>query len=201
MKPIFAFCILGLMLTFTPSSSFAAEDNYPVISEDGKYHLQIVMSQWKFDVYNLQANESIEDAIEDNNPIATSGTDVTVGPLLVSTGIIFEIYSQDVQHGFAINELDIAIASNRPSPGSRLGEMVSAETILPSEPMVFTSFCHIFCGLGHPDEKLDFEVVTNLDDHKTSDSDNLRLPFLILPFVLSLLIIVNISKKDISKKL
>ncbi len=186
---------------FTPSLSFATEGNYPVISEDGKYHLQIVMSQWKFDVYNLQANESIEDTIKEDNPLATSGTGVTVGPLLVSTSIIFEIYSQDVQHGFSINELEIAIASNRPVPGVKLGEMVSAETILPSEPTVFTSFCHIYCGLGHPDEKLDFEVVATLDDHKTSDSDNLRLPVVILPFVLSISIIVYISKKDISKQL
>ncbi|OLS24280.1 MAG: hypothetical protein HeimC2_23450 [Candidatus Heimdallarchaeota archaeon LC_2] len=195
MRSTLIFCMFVLMILFPSNTSLASEEGFPVISNDGKYHIQIVMYQWQFDVYNLQGNESIEEAIDEGKHIASSGPKSSVGPFLINTGIIFEVYSQDVQHGFSIPELDLALAASRVTPGNKLGFEVIAESILPSDPVTMKSFCYIFCGLGHPDEHLDFVVVANLDDYNTTESENLQIPVLILPIIFSLTVIINFTKK------
>lgn len=57
----------------------------------------------------------------------------------------FVVTSQDVWHGFAINELDI----NLTIPSEKT---VTKEVTIPSNAAdkVFTSYCSVFCGLGHP---------------------------------------------------
>ena len=81
------------------------------------------------------------------------------------------MYSRDVQHGFSINELDLAVALNRPSAGSEFGQPTVATVSLTDEAtdgtlsdsntesgITFSSYCHIFCGLGHPDMKVKFKL-------------------------------------------
>jgi heme/copper-type cytochrome/quinol oxidase subunit 2 len=176
--------ILFLSISFSSNPSLA-DTNVPEVSADGKYYLQIVMYQWQFDVYNPKENESIEEAIRDDNPIASSGPGSVIGPFQVSTEIVFEVYSKDVQHGFQIEALGIALATVRPEPGDTLGDKRSAATILPSEPTVLQANCHIFCGLGHPDEVMDFQV----DDIKVEDIDdteNLTLSVYFFPIIMTL---------------
>ena len=90
---------------------------------------------------------------------------------VVDDQIEFHLYSRDVQHGFSINELDLAVALNRPSAGSEFGQPTVATVSLTDEAtdyklsdsntesgITFSSYCHIFCGLGHPDMKVKFKL-------------------------------------------
>ncbi len=191
MRSILFFVVLFFMIIVPTPSSFAVEGDVPVISDDGKYHLQIIMSQWTFYVYQLLENESIDEAFGEGNYIAKSGPDASIGPFLVSTGIVFDVYTVDVQHGFAIDELGIALATTRPSPGETLGTKISVETILPSEATILTSNCHIFCGLGHPDETMNFVVGLSTD----TKSENLQIPVLFLPLIISFSTIIYLYKR------
>jgi heme/copper-type cytochrome/quinol oxidase subunit 2 len=57
----------------------------------------------------------------------------------------FVVTSKDVWHGFAINELDI----NLTVPSEKT---VTKEVTIPSNAAdkVYTMYCSVFCGLGHP---------------------------------------------------
>ena len=57
----------------------------------------------------------------------------------------FVVTSKDVWHGFAINELDINLTI--PSEKS-----VTKEVVIPADIAdgVYTMYCSVFCGLGHP---------------------------------------------------
>jgi len=57
----------------------------------------------------------------------------------------FSVASQDIRHGFAINELGINLALS--SAGAVLGKAVIPSDI-PSG--TYTMYCSIFCGIGHP---------------------------------------------------
>jgi heme/copper-type cytochrome/quinol oxidase subunit 2 len=78
--------------------------------------------------------------------------------------IEFELVSKDVQHGFSINELNIAAAANRLESGQDESTPVKIPKTgedpikLPEKDVTLSAFCHIFCGLGHPDMKMKFVV-------------------------------------------
>lgn len=57
----------------------------------------------------------------------------------------FTVTSLDVWHGFAINELGINLAI----PGK---ETVVSEAVIPADigEGMYTMYCSVFCGLGHP---------------------------------------------------
>ncbi len=57
----------------------------------------------------------------------------------------FIVTSDDIMHGFAINELGINLAL-KPDVG------VSQEMVIPEDMPsgVYTMYCSIFCGIGHP---------------------------------------------------
>ncbi len=57
----------------------------------------------------------------------------------------FVVTSKDVWHGFAINELNI----NLPIPSEKT---VTQEVVIPADVAdgVYTMYCSVFCGLGHP---------------------------------------------------
>ncbi len=57
----------------------------------------------------------------------------------------FIVTSDDIMHGFAINELGFNLAL---SPGIE----VAHEVVIPSEITdgTYTMYCSIFCGIGHP---------------------------------------------------
>ncbi len=57
----------------------------------------------------------------------------------------FTVTSVDVWHGFAINELGINLAA--PS-----GKTVTSEAVIPADigDGIYTMYCSVFCGLGHP---------------------------------------------------
>ena len=57
----------------------------------------------------------------------------------------FFLTSADVWHGFAINELGINLATP-------FGETAMGEVVIPADipEGIYTMYCSIFCGLGHP---------------------------------------------------
>ena len=57
----------------------------------------------------------------------------------------FVLTSTDVWHGFAVNELGVNLAV----PG---GKTVVGEVVIPADipEGVYTMYCSVFCGLGHP---------------------------------------------------
>jgi heme/copper-type cytochrome/quinol oxidase subunit 2 len=148
-------------------------------ADDGNYHLQVAMSQWEIKIYNFDANTFTKDNFDRNRPLASSSENPSIGPFQTGSTVIFEIYSKDIQHGFSIPGLNVALATNRPDPGEAYGRAVSAEVVLPDEPEEFLIECHIFCGLGHPDEKIELLVGDQNDAE-------LRLPFPILSFLFGL---------------
>ena len=58
--------------------------------------------------------------------------------------VAFSVASQDIRHGFAINEMGINLALS--SAGAVLGKAVIPD--IPSG--TYTLYCSIFCGIGHP---------------------------------------------------
>lgn len=83
------------------------------------------------------------------------------------------------------------MATERPEPGESLGRKRSAATILPEEPTILESYCHIFCGLGHPDETMNFVVSTSMN----TGSDNIQISVLFLPLVISFFTMIYLYKR------
>ncbi|MHA2249079.1 MAG: hypothetical protein ACXAD7_01895 [Candidatus Kariarchaeaceae archaeon] len=125
------------------SQPAVADGSDPVKSGDEKYHIKIITSQWEFVAVDLNTSKEYKHRI---------------GSFEKGSNIVFEIVSKDVQHGFSINELDLAVATNRPLPGEVEGAPTFVEVVLPDEDITLSAFCHIFCGLGHPDMKIKFVV-------------------------------------------
>lgn len=128
-------------------------------NEDGDYVVRIEASQWEFVAYDMVQVAELEDegkTTEEAMEIASYkhriGTFEKKGHLKLS------VVSSDVQHGYALNELGILIATNRPKVGFKFGAPVFWEGDLPDEDVTYSSFCHIFCGLGHPDMKMKFVI-------------------------------------------
>ncbi|MHA2027945.1 MAG: hypothetical protein ACW99A_11110 [Candidatus Kariarchaeaceae archaeon] len=193
MRSGFLILFVFLLISSFGSTIQAAENDIPILGDDDKYHLVIVMVQWEYSVYNNIEDLDVESVVENNPIIAKTKNDEEVGPLFTGKGIIFSVYSRDVQHGFAISELGIAIATIRPQPNQVYGSEVQVETTLPLEPATVTSFCHIFCGLGHPDENLDFAIVNQINEEK--DTNEINLAISILPIAISFLTVLIFRRK------
>ena len=163
-----------------------AEEGADFIKVDNVYKVRIESAQWEFKIYDLNAAE--KDGINLNREIDISRQSqvdrlnedkakyevkhsVSMPDAVVDDQIEFHLYSRDVQHGFSINELDLAVALNRPSAGSEFGQPTVATVSLTDEAtdgtlsdsntesgITFSSYCHIFCGLGHPDMKVKFKL-------------------------------------------
>lgn len=57
----------------------------------------------------------------------------------------FIVTTQDIMHGFAINELGINLPL---SPGAQVEQEVTIPQDMPEG--TYTMYCSIFCGIGHP---------------------------------------------------
>ncbi len=57
----------------------------------------------------------------------------------------FIVTSPDIMHGFAINELGVNLAL-------KANEAMTTEIVIPKDipEGTYTSYCSIFCGIGHP---------------------------------------------------
>lgn len=155
-----------------------AEEGADFIKVDNVYKVRIESAQWEFKIYDL--NRAERDGVNINGEGPSFDTakapyevkhSVSMPDAITDDKIEFQLYSRDVQHGFSINELDLAVALNRPSAGSEFGQPTIATVTLTHEAtdgtldpegeldkgITFSSYCHIFCGLGHPDMKIKFK--------------------------------------------
>lgn len=174
--------IIIILLTphFVTSQPRLNQNAQPVKDSTGSYNFRVELSQWEILVFDLNNNEK-----KYQNEI---------GNLDRGARINFEIVSKDVQHGFSINELEIAVASNRPEPGEEFGTLVTVNATLPEESLTIMVFCHIFCGLGHPDMKFNFIIGGTHELVKTSTL-NLSVAIFI-GSILTLSIVFRISKNQ-----
>lgn len=79
--------------------------------------------------------------------ISASQWSYSPGIIKVNPGetVRFVVTSQDITHGFAINELGVNL------PLATGGE-VTHEVVIPADipEGIYTMYCSIFCGIGHP---------------------------------------------------
>ena len=156
--------LLPIMAVTAPAH---AEGNKVFEKKDGKFKIRIEASQWVYRAYDLNR-------LEDEGKDITTMTDAQKAPYVVEHRIEFpdaqvgdqlefHLVTRDVQHGFSINELGIAQALIRPVPPAEFGQEITVKATLkapelgddnPNRGVTYSAFCHIFCGLGHPDMKI-----------------------------------------------
>lgn len=130
---------------------------------DGAYHVRILLQQWEIQAFDEVKVESIL-KIGNNDPFIPKAWLPYVhnniwGSFEKNSTIFFDVYSKDVQHGFSINQLGLAIASIRPTGNQIVGQVVqSGKLQWPNKDLTIEAYCHIFCGLGHPDMKFKFVI-------------------------------------------
>ncbi len=157
---VFELLLLPILLLNTPIT-IAGEGGEPVLGADGKYHYRIVLSQWEIRAYDKVKAQVIADEkyggdiMQAYEEVEVKGR---VGSFEKGSTMVIEVFTTDVQHGFSINEVGVAIASIRPEPGEEFGAPRGTEFLWPNEDVTLSAFCHIFCGLGHPDMKLKFVI-------------------------------------------
>lgn len=152
--------LLPLLLLNTPGA-VASEGDDPVLGADGKYHIRIELSQWEIRAYDeVKAQQIADDNYGGIKEQAYDDVETKhrMGSFDKGSTIVIEVYTTDVQHGFSINEMGVAIATIRPEPGEEFGAPRGTEWVWPDEDITISAFCHIFCGLGHPDMKLKFVI-------------------------------------------
>jgi heme/copper-type cytochrome/quinol oxidase subunit 2 len=139
-----------MSIIFMSPQTTAASGPDPVLVDD-TYRVKIISSQWKFVAIDLNSPELHEYSH-------------SMGSFEFGKFIEFELVSKDVQHGFSLNELNIAVAANRLESGQdestpvRIPKAGEDPIKLPEKDVTLSAFCHIFCGLGHPDMKMKFVI-------------------------------------------
>jgi hypothetical protein len=170
---IFELLLIPFLILTIPNVN-ASEGSTPVKNSQGIYQFRIETSQWEIKAYDMVVAESmmaelgVTDLEEGFNEGKFGSIEQKhrVGKFEKSGIIEFFVYSRDVQHGFSINEIDVAIATIRPEPGQTFGAATrSGEITLPNEDVTMSAFCHIFCGLGHPDMKIKFLIGQGSDEY------------------------------------
>jgi heme/copper-type cytochrome/quinol oxidase subunit 2 len=147
-----------MSLFFISPQTADASGPDPVLVDD-TYRIKIISSQWKFVAIDLNSPDCVNLLSSDCHEYSHS-----MGSFEFGKFIEFELVSKDVQHGFSINELNIAAAANRLESGQDESTPVKIPKAgedpikLPEKDVTLSAFCHIFCGLGHPDMKMKFVV-------------------------------------------
>ncbi len=150
--------LIPFLIVTADGVSGVAGGHYTPVLEDGEYYYRIETSQWEVIAYDLaKAREEYGDD-PSLDQIHEFEEKHRVGKFERGSVMNFEVYSMDVQHGFSINEVGLAIATNRPGVGEIYGSPTKAQVDWPDKDITVSAFCHIFCGLGHPDMKMKFVI-------------------------------------------
>ncbi len=131
--------------------------NNAVGGSDRDYYLQIDLSQWEIEVYDLN---SIEDLIlsgvgSDEAKEASKYSDHLV--VSRNSQVHLQIFSLDVQHGISISSLDIQKTIER-RDYSVYTFPVYIDFNTPSDDMTVEIVCHVYCGIGHGDMKFKLQI-------------------------------------------
>ncbi|MCE7736001.1 MAG: hypothetical protein GPJ54_14055 [Candidatus Heimdallarchaeota archaeon] len=194
---VFELLLLPLLLLNTPGA-IASEGDDPVLGiDDNKYHIRIELSQWEIRAYDDVVAQQIADEKYGGDKAKAYDNDEVkevkhrMGSFERGSTIAIEVYTTDVQHGFSINEVGVAIATIRPEPGEEFGAPRGTEWDWPDEDVTISAFCHIFCGLGHPDMKLKFVI--------GGGSDELGPPVFYAVIAINVIIFAFVGNKILNK--
>ncbi len=133
--------------------------NEPVGGIDRPYYFRIELSQWTIKLIDLNR---IEDLALQGYPLKKAFSESTyidhISGLEKGSQVFFQIYSLDVQHGISINDLDINISGLEPTYEIESTIPTFYDFYLPDYDTSFTAYCHVYCGLGHSNMKLTFDI-------------------------------------------
>lgn len=167
---LIAVMLIPVMLHTAPVTAEGSDPVKFVTSDpnsdaNNTYFIRIEAQQWEykaFDLVKIYQDAGKEfDGSQHEIDFLTESQQASyeikhrIGSFEPGAKVVFQLFSRDVQHGFSINELGIAEALNRPTPGDEFGTVITTKAVtLPNSDTTLSAFCHIFCGLGHPDMKL-----------------------------------------------
>lgn len=153
----------GLLYQF---NSINDETINPVGGVDRPYYFRIELSQWSIKVIDLNR---IEDLMLEGNSLKFSYDQSTyvnyMGKLERGSRVFFQIYSLDVQHGFLINELDIHISILESTDNIDSTIPYFYDFTLPETDISISAYCQVYCGLGHSNMKIRFDVGDGEPNH------------------------------------
>lgn len=131
----------------------------PVGDKDRPYYFRIELSQWSIKVIDLNR---VEDLMLEGNSLSFAYSQSTyhdyMGKLEKGSKVFFQVYSLDVQHGFLINELDIHISILESTENIDSTVPYFYDFILPNNDISISAYCQVYCGLGHSNMKIRFDV-------------------------------------------
>ncbi len=157
---LFSFLTIILATSMIPIT--ASENDSTVdleVNSDGAHEVRVEASQWEFVAFDMvQVQRLIDAGQSEADAMDASKYKHRIGSFIKGAHVILSVVSRDVQHGFSINELGILVATNRPIPPDEFGAPTVVEFDAPDKDVTYSGFCHIFCGLGHPDMKLKFVI-------------------------------------------
>lgn len=163
----------------------------PIELKKDEYNVAFIASQWEFTAFDLNRlnQTNLSDYATNPSIFDNAAYKNSMGPFIQGKTINFIVYSKDVQHGFAFNynnsdnqEVTVALATIRPTGNQTIGEPVSQSVVLPTNTNKILIYCHIFCGLGHPNMKFELTLVS--DKNLSLDA---ALPVAVSVAVISLL--------------
>ncbi|OLS28753.1 MAG: hypothetical protein HeimC2_04830 [Candidatus Heimdallarchaeota archaeon LC_2] len=156
---IFELLLIPFLIVTADSVTAVEGGHYTPIKEtDNQYYFRIETSQWEIKAFDLVRVRQEYGNDPSLNQIHEFEEKHRLGSFERGSTINFEVYSRDVQHGFSINEVGLAVATIRPKVGEVFGLPTLAQIQWPDEDVTISAFCHIFCGLGHPDMKMKFVI-------------------------------------------
>lgn len=146
-----------MLITSNPISAEANWDDYLHVNDDGKHEIRIESYQWYFIAYDLvQVKDLMNEGMIEEQAMEKSSYKDRVGRFHKNTEVILIAVSHDVQHGFTINELDVILVLDRVVGDEEFGPVAETQFTTPSTDITYTAYCHIYCGIGHPYEKINF---------------------------------------------
>ena len=103
--------------------------------------IEMTMRQWRFDVVSISPPGS---ATFTANQTSGRFADTTIKVHKGDT-VVLRITNLDVAHGFGLVEFGVNVVT---PPGQ-----ITEVKFIASQAGVFTFFCTVFCGTGHPNHK------------------------------------------------
>ena len=166
LSKLLLFSLLIYILAFATLPSTAAEGGDLMTNDDGDYVIRIEASQWEFKAFDLvHLDKLMADGMNEEDAMDELEIKHRIGSFAKGSHIVLKIVSRDVQHGFSINEVDVSIALNRPVEGAEFGSASILEFDAPTKNTIISAYCHVFCGLGHPDMKMKFVIGEGLPNY------------------------------------
>lgn len=130
-------------------------DGYLLVDDHGQHQIRIESYSWYFIAYDLvSVDHLVAQGLSVADAMHQSSYKDSIGKFRKNTVVNLTAQSHDIQHGFAITEFGIQLTLDRALPGEEWGPLAQASFTTPNEDVSYTAFCHIYCGIGHPYEKI-----------------------------------------------